>query len=238
MNGIRQTLAACIFVFSVQFIRNRNFFKYLITILLASLIHKTAILLLIFYFIPQKDYFRSRVLTFILLVASIIIGTTPFWVNTIDSFTTIFNFLGYDVYLQQLDILVQSGRNLTFGPRRIIIFIITSLTIWHSDSLKNHFKNTNFLIFYNFSIFGEIYFNMFASANHIFRRPVIYFTIFSIITTAYLLHYLKIKSVKAVSLKYTTIIALLFLYILISIYAEYPKRDYDFTNYKFFWDYI
>lgn len=238
MNGIRQTLAACIFVFSVQFINNRKLLKYLATIILASLIHKTAILLLIFYFIPKKNYFKNRALTFTLLVASIIIGSTPFWLNLLDNFTTIFNFLGYDSFIQKLDIIIENERNLAFGPRRIILFTIMSLIIWHSNTLKSHFKNTNFLLFYNFSIFGEIYFNIFAGANHIFRRPATYFTIFTVITTAYLLYYLKPKSIRAVSLKFIIIIILLILYLLISIYAEYPKGDYDYTNFKFFWNFI
>lgn len=238
MNGIRQTLAACIFVFSVQFINNRKLLKYLATILLAFLIHKTSIFLLIFYFIPQKDYFRNRGFTFFLLIASIIIGTTPFWLNFIDNFITIFNFLGYDSYTQRLDIIVDNERNLAFGPRRIILFTITSFIIWHSNKLKSHFKHTNFSIYYNFAIFGEIYFNFFAGANHIFRRPATYFTIFTVITTAYLLYYLKSKSIKVVSLKFIIMLVLLIFYLLISIYAEYPKGDSDYTNFKFFWDFI
>jgi hypothetical protein len=238
MNGIRQTLAACMFVYSVQFIKDTKFFKYLITILLATLIHKTAILLLALYFIPQKDYFRNRLFTFGLLILSVFIGSTPLWLNFIDNFVAVFNFLGYDEYIQQLDIFVENERNLAFGPRRIILFIITSLIILYSKKLKKHFENTNFLMFFNFSIFGEIYFNFFAGANHIFRRPATYFTIFTIITTAYLLYYLKLKSKGAVSLKFIIILVLLIFYLLISCYAEYPKGDYDFTNFKFFWDYI
>lgn len=238
MNGIRQTLAACIFVYSVQFLKNKQFTRYLIIIVIASLIHKTAILLLIFYFIPQKDYFKNRFITIILLILSVLLGRISVWMNFIDSYVAIFNFIGYDEYIQRLDIIIENERNLAFGPRRIISTSITLLIILHSKKLKAYFKNTNFLLFYNFSIVGEIYFNFFASANHIFRRPATYFTIFTIITTSYLLYYLKKLSIKSISFKFFIIISLLIVYMLGSIYAEYPKGINDYTNYKFFWNYI
>src|SRR5690554_4193783 len=47
MNGIRQMLAATMFVFAIQFIQKRQLWKYVGTIVLASLFHTSAIVLLV-----------------------------------------------------------------------------------------------------------------------------------------------------------------------------------------------
>ena len=60
MNGIRQMLAATIFVWSIQFIKNKEFIKYLLVILFASTIHLSAIVLISIYFIPSKDIYKKR----------------------------------------------------------------------------------------------------------------------------------------------------------------------------------
>jgi len=54
MNSARQFLAAGIFTIGLKYIIERNLFPYLITIIIASLFHKSAILLLPLYFILHK----------------------------------------------------------------------------------------------------------------------------------------------------------------------------------------
>jgi hypothetical protein len=237
MNGIRQTLAACIFIFSIQFIKNRQLLKYIIAILVASSIHKSATLLIVFYFIPYKDYFKNRTITIILLLISVVLGSTLMWVNSLGGFTSIFNFLGYYEYIQRIDVFVDSERDLAFGPRRFILLAIPLLIIWQSNNLKKHFKNTNFLMFYNLSIFGEIFYNFFASANHIFRRPATYFTGFTMIITSYFLYYCKSRSNSKMKMLFMGTVALLICHLIITIFAEHSKGLADFANFKFFWDY-
>lgn len=54
-NGIRQILAVAIFAYALKFIVKENFLKYFLLILLATAIHKTAILLLPFYLFINKN---------------------------------------------------------------------------------------------------------------------------------------------------------------------------------------
>ncbi|MDD4210295.1 MAG: EpsG family protein [Bacteroidales bacterium] len=124
MNGIRQMLVATIFVFSIQLITKRKLLPYLITILLASTIHKSAILLLIFYFIPKLDYFKNRYINIGLLIATLIIGFTPAFMNAISFFENILAFIGYDRYAARFDIMLEYEREMNLGPRRLSILFL------------------------------------------------------------------------------------------------------------------
>ncbi|MDY0193881.1 MAG: EpsG family protein [Aliarcobacter butzleri] len=53
-NGVRQALAVAIFVYSIKFIIEKNLLKYILFIVIATFIHKTAILMLPLYFILNK----------------------------------------------------------------------------------------------------------------------------------------------------------------------------------------
>jgi hypothetical protein len=61
-NGIRQFLAVAIFAYSIRFILNRSFFKYLIMMLVASTFHVTAILLIPFYFMMTRELKAHHIL--------------------------------------------------------------------------------------------------------------------------------------------------------------------------------
>lgn len=237
MNGIRHILAACIFVFSIQFIHNRKFIKYFFTILLATLFHKSAIILLIFYFIPNIDYFKNRYLAIFFLIASIIIGSSPHWLSATDEVRKVLLFIGYDKYSRNLANYIEDTQQMGFGPRRIITQLLSVSIIWFSPILKERFKNTSFLLYYNLTLIGAFYFNIFANTGVIFLRPAYYFIIFSSVTTSYLLYYLKSLTPKAFSLRYLFVFILAISYIGVAIVAE-SGSDRDHTNFKFFWDFL
>lgn len=236
MNGMRQALAATIFVFSTQYIYNRSFPKYLIAIFLASLFHKSAIILLIFYFIPNKDYFKNRLWTLSALLICILIGLNPYWFSVTDYLKNILSFLGYENLNIEYAIEVYR-RTMAFGPRRILTLLLNILIIWHSPEMKNYYKNTRFLLFYNLTIIGILYYSLFANVGNLFLRPTYYFTIFQAISIAYLLHYLKTRSIDGVSFKYLVVLFLSISYLFFSLVAEHGKGDLDFVTYRFYWDY-
>ena len=238
MNGIRQSIAACIFVFSIQFIVKRSFYRYLLTILLATSFHKSALLLIIFYFVPNKLYFKQRIFTISLLAFSIFAGLySSVWIQKIISFDSLISLLGYDNYSIRLDYFINEMRvEIGFGPRRIISNLIIILQILNFSNVYNSTKDNRFLIFYNLSILGAIYFNIFANAGYIFLRPSYYFLIFTPIVSAYILNYFySIRDKK-------NYLLFLFLFILstsslvISIIADISFKEFDYTNFKFFWN--
>lgn len=238
MNGIRQMLAACIFVYSIHFIKNRKLIPYIITILIAATFHKSAILLLAFYFIPQKDYFKNRYVNIVLLIATLVIGSNPKWLQSIEFVEKTLRLIGYEGYSENLYLMVESRREMAFGPRRLSILALNALTIWYAPKLKQVFKNTNYLIYFNFAFIGGLLQNLFANSSHIFLRPVSYFTIFLALTTAYLLYYLKSKTPNGVSISFLIVLIIALSNTPFSVIADYGKGEMDWSNFKFFWDFV
>lgn len=238
MNGIRQMIAATIFVFSIQFIQKRKLLLYVITILLASTIHKSAVLLIILYFIPQKNYFKNRYINVILLLITIIIGRNPAFLQASEFISNILSFIGYEGYSENLGSLIENKRIMTIGPRYISILLLNIVTIWYAPKLISRFNNTCYLIYFNLAFFGILMFNLFSNTDFIFLRPVSYFTIFLAPATAYLLYYFKPKNIYVVSVRFVIIFFIAVAHIYLSIIAENDKGVMDSTNFKFFWNYL
>lgn len=234
MNGIRQMLAATMFVFAIQFIHQRQLLKYAAIIGLAGLFHTSAFVLIIFYFIPQKDYFKSRTLLLILTGTTLILGSMSFWVDNLMNFASILDFIGYDSYSERLDVLIEDENIRNIGPRRLSIILTALTAIWYSPNLKRKFKNTHFLTYYNLAILGFLLYNLLGNTHHIFIRPLTYLTIFSIPVTAYLIVYL-INNFSKNKIMTLVTIAIILAYLPMSIIAEYGKGIQDYTNYKFYW---
>src|SRR5690554_6435507 len=232
--GIRQMLAATMFVFAIQFIQKRQLWKYVGTIVLASLFHTSAIVLLAFYFIPQMDFFKHRTLTIGLAIGSFILGNMSFWVEYLTQFSYLLSYIGYDWYSENIELLIDKEEIRSIGPRRLSMILPVLLVIWYSPKLKSTFKNTNFLTYYNIGIFGFLLYNIFANMNHGFIRPITYLTIFIIPITAYLLVYLRRHISKMYVMFFITLLIALS-YTPLSIIADYGKGNLDFSNYEFYW---
>lgn len=236
MNGMRQMLVATAFVWSIPFIRKRQFLNYFIFVAIASLFHKSATMLLIFYFIPNKDYFKNRMLTLGLVVATLYLGNNNFWIDSLKNLGTLLDFIGYNKYSEGIVTLIEEEQLRNIGPRRLVIILVALITIWFSPQLKERFAATNFLSYYNLAVLGFLLYNLLGNTHHIFIRPIGYLTIFSVVTSSYLLAYLKEISTKgylAFFLVFLTCLA----YMPLSIVTQNGKGSKDYTNYKFFWDY-
>lgn len=237
MNGMRQMLVAAAFVWVVPLIFKREFLKYLAFIVLASLMHKSAMLLIVLYFIPNRDYFSNRTLTILLVIVSLWLGNNYFWIEHLNKLSVVLDWLGYGFYSERLHSLVDETDGSAIGPRRIAIILLMLMTVWYGPSLKRYFEKTLFIFYYNYSILGFLLYNLFADAHHIFMRPVTYLTIFSIPVTAYLIWMLfRQKSKQIFGLLLVFLLAISFLPL--SMIADSGKGLVDYTNYKFYWNYI
>ena len=239
MNGIRQTIAACIFVYSVQFIYDRKALKYFLVIFIAALFHKSAVLLFVFYFIPQRDYFKNRYISLGLLLLAVVIGSNPYWIDLLNNLEGILHYIGYGKYADSLEHLILEGqKKMNLGPRRLSRILLSVLIIWYHPQLKNKFADTYYQTYFNLHLIGAILHNLLANTGHIFLRPTAYFTIFMIPTAAYFLHFLKYKKFKELPVMYIITFLLIISYMLVAIVSDNRLGDLDWTNYKFFWDYV
>lgn len=238
MNGIRQAIAACMFVYSIQFLVERKFVKYFTVIFIATLFHQSAIVLLIFYFVPFFNYFKSRIFAVGLLIFSVIVGFYPHWIYADANLVKFLSFVGYDSYGNRLDYFINEySLVMSFGPRRILSNLICLVVILFFNDFNDYSTDKRMVYFYNFSIIGTIYFNIFANAGHLFLRPTYYFTIFTPIVISFLLsYYSKFRNYNHY-FKFFTLFIPALLYLVFSIVADSNDQSIDYTNFKFFWDF-
>ncbi len=92
ISGIRQSLAMAIILFSFEYIKERKLVKFLITVFIAALFHKSAVVIIPMYF---AAYIKMNILTFVMFIlggVGICIYATPL----MQLFQSIFS--KYEVY--------------------------------------------------------------------------------------------------------------------------------------------
>ena len=234
MNGIRQCIAMCIFVLSIEFIQKRKFILYILTIFGASLIHKSAYILLPFYFIFFKSFSPSKTKTHLLiLILCIILGNSPTWISFITVLNDFFTFLGYENYVNNFENVLDNLQEFAWGPRRITVLLINFIIIYLYPQISQFYHNNKYVPLY-FSLFfiGVCLYNLLANTSLEFLRPVSYFTIFTLPMSAYTAHYLKIKKRK---MFYLLFMILVCSYTYFSIFST--NGPDNIIWYKFFFDY-
>lgn len=170
-NLVRQMCAASIFVYGIKYIKDRNFIKYLLFVLIAASIHASAIFLIPVYFIANKIYSNS-ILIF-LLVLSIYLGQTVV-INDVSSLSRFL--LSYDRY-----VTVESP-DTSSGYLTLFFNICLFLLIIRKEKL---ITNCNLNIEFNLFFIGVILYNLMPSLYMIFRFAI-YFIMFAPIVLPYL----------------------------------------------------
>ena len=197
MNGIRQALAMCIWIFSIKYIEDKKIWKYLIWWIVATLIHKSAIVLIVFYPILRngRDYFKSIPLQLILLGSAFIVKSLfDVFLPNIESFiNTYISILGADMYERSYNIegLMNSYRE-SEGTGLVYIFriVLNVIVILFSKKLKLFYNSKRFNIIYFFFFIGLLTMYVFPVGFIAITRPFRYFYIFPSIMYAYFLYYL------------------------------------------------
>lgn len=172
MNGIRQYLAAAIVFCSTKYLLNGNFKKYAIIILLASTVHKSALVLLPIYFVVRREAWTK--VTFILLTLSIfiVLGFNAFsgmLFSALDN-TQYGHYSGF----------AEGGAN----KLRIVVIVIPVLIAFLGrEKLKILWPESDYIV--NMSIIS-VFFIIIASQNWIFARFNIYFGLYGLILISWI----------------------------------------------------
>lgn len=195
MNGIRQSVVCCAFVFLIKFIQKRRFLPYIIGVFISSLIHKSAWILLPLYFLLYRNYFfQQRILNIFLLFSLTIIGNITIGNNLFQPVTILTELLDYEYYTENISTIMEDTRDMTWGPIRIILYLTDLLIIWFYPTVQKHLKNDRMLNLY-FSLFfiGTCAYNLLVMYGIMFSRITMYFTTFRLILTTYILYSLHIQ---------------------------------------------
>ena len=120
-NITRQILAACIFMFSYTFVQEKKFFKYCLTVLLATTFHVSSIIMLPFYWMLRwKISLRNTVMQ--ILITSV----------TLYSFDSIMSFMDgalFDDKYAVYEVFGDAGIQTVVVPLAICLFVVAALTV-------------------------------------------------------------------------------------------------------------
>ncbi len=160
MNGVRQFAAMSIWLVSIKYILDRKLLKYFLLLLLASLFHRSVLLLLPFYFIP---YFKlnKKYLWICLFLGSLVIGSSNAFVNLIENLIL---WLGQKIeiiglYVRYIDsnkLAINEETQLGFG---FLFKILVNLLIilLSGKVIKKYPKTTIYFVLF---FLGTILFNL------------------------------------------------------------------------------
>ena len=233
MNGIRQDIAACIFIFSIKFIDQKKFWKYLLWCAIAFLFHKSAVMLVVLYPLLKngRDYFRSILLQLIIFFVALTIYYSDFSIQNfissqIEIFASWFRYEGYTMFrINDMTTGVNTGIGF------ILLAVIDIIIILFSNKLKNYFNSKRFVIIYILYFIGTIARIIFAKSV-ILERPFRYFSYFELIVAAYFINYLFKHSKSS----FYQLILLLIVGIYILLFgATLYRGETNTAKFLFFW---
>lgn len=240
-NGIRQTLATCIFMYGSQYIVDRKFLKYLLWVFIATLIHKSAWIVLVFYFIPRdRVIINNRLIQLSILLFSIFLGFNKFWIDNLTRFGDILSFIGYEGYANNIDLIINEEVNKNFGVKTISLLVIYTIIILFSKHILKAYNDKRLILYYNLFFIGVCLYYILFNTSHIFLRMIYYFDLVLLTFNVYLLHFLYYKSKLPNNIRTPLFIIVLLLSIswtFGSVYEAATGVD-QMVLYKFYWNYI
>lgn len=220
MNGIRQGIAMTIWVFSLHFIVEKKPWKYIITVVAASLFHASAIVFLVFYplfinskFSIKKTYIQVLLFSFTILLReylySFLIGLENVFIFFIS--------ISSSKYLYYLESFNEEA---SFETTNILSFIWRSLLmllmILFGSKMKRFYNNRLFNLIYVLFFYSVLLINI-IPFDSILHRVSVYFEVFRPIMLSYFSYYL-LKNGKLSS-------KLLFLFVIIGYIGLFIVRQ-------------
>lgn len=194
MNGIRQQLVACSFIWATKFIIEKKKVHYLIWVAIAYQMHHSVLLLVPTYFLVyDKTKWNKMKLNILVFVFCFFMGNTPYWIGKVMVFSDVLTWMGYDNYLSNLTD-ADTFRSFNFGPRMIVVLSTYIFCIINYNKVSLYFKDRAFDLYFKLFMIGCCGYYLFINTTLVFLRPIEYFTIFALPVCAYTLIYLKRKN--------------------------------------------
>ncbi|MCS5420417.1 MULTISPECIES: EpsG family protein [Psychrilyobacter] len=163
LSMMRQYMALSITLYSVKYIKNNNILKYITTICIATLVHKSAIVILPLYFL-KKIKFNKFILTFLL--------GGSFFFDKVLKFLIIKFIPNYSVYVEDHK---GSGGEIIYY---LVIFLMLA-TVMLSDRLREQNSDNN--IYINAITIGSLVYISLIKYGHAGIRGSIFYLIFYIL---------------------------------------------------------
>lgn len=231
MNGVRQSIACSIFIFTTLLLSEKKYIWATIWILIATLFHRSAYILLILGAIAYltRKYFINRNIQLIIIAICYAMMGMSIGQGLGDIATEMLGFAGYEEGTQEH--LLDTVFEINFGLRAYMMLLSNIIVVFFSNKIRNFYNSTHFNMMYNMYFVGLCAWLLFYG-NHGIERISMYLTCFIPVILAYagyFFYYNKKKSIYKISLY--LIIALLSFRTLYDMYSS-SISGWDTMNYK------
>ena len=230
MNGMRQNIAACAFVSMIPLIINKKWLFFISGVLLATTIHRSALLLLpiglLAYFL--KNIIPNKYLQFVFLIVSFAL------MNKLENIFSagLMSFASEAGYNEdEISIYTElEATTYKFGLRMYLLYTVYSIVIYFSSKMCEYFNSKVFNTMYNL-FFIAICLTLIFYNNFTVKRIIYYFTCFNCVIVSFLMFFLWKK--RKLFILFITILMLL-LQTVWSIYSDVQNRGLlESSLYKF-----
>lgn len=131
-NIIRQMLALALIFYSFRYLLNRNLIKFIITIIIAALIHNSAIIALVFYLIPYKFTKKSALWTTFFYGTLFLI---PLLFDPI--FKLMSNLPIFSTYFNRYELVGQRNVDITILILETVTAVVPAILFWKTVVAKD-----------------------------------------------------------------------------------------------------
>ncbi len=167
MNGIRQVLAAAIAFTATKFLIEGSFVKYALIIILASLFHQSALILLPIYFLVRYKAWSKATVALLIISVFIVVG--------FEYFSSLLFSALEDTQYGHYQSFSEGGANFL---RVAVAAAPIGIAYLGRDKLRRIFPESDYIV--NMAILGLV-FMIISTQNWIFARISIYFDLYQII---------------------------------------------------------
>lgn len=240
--GTRQTLAVSLIFLSVSFIIQRKFLWFLALVVLATLIHRTAIVFIFSYWIFNYKSTQQQLLKvflFSIVLYFIFLSIDPSFLTNLP---IISNFSSYQEKLEAYSELQQISYGKVDAQTSNILGVIKKMMILlplilSFNNLKSRLSSQQFYIYrglLNTIIFGATIYFVFGAMASDFKRMNAYFDIFEILAIPILLYNIRNKKLILLVGVYFMLIAFSKLYTAIITFEDLLDPFYFIFDLPFY----
>lgn len=231
MNGVRQSIACSIFIFTTLLLSEKKIIKAAIWILIAALFHRSAYILFILagiFYLTRKYFLNRYIQLSILFICYIMMGMSVG--DQLASIATyVLDFAGYEEGSQEH--LLETIFDINFGFRAYLMLFANVIIILSSNKLKKFYNSEHFNLMYNIYFVGICAWVLFYG-NHGIERIVMYLDCFiPIILSCGAYYFYKNRSILICRIRLCLIIIFLLSRTFYDMYKS-TSDEIDYTNYK------
>ncbi|MDQ0114833.1 EpsG family protein [Paenibacillus harenae] len=212
MNGLRQYLVAAVLFIATKYILEGSWKKYIAVVLIASLFHQSALIMIPIYFIVRRKAWTGSTYFLLLIAVLIVFGFNQFS-------TVLFSALK-DTQYGEYQNFQEGGANII----RVIVFASPLvLSYFGRDKLRELYPKID--IFVNLSLLGVVIM-IISTQNWIFARMAIYFNQYLFVLLAWNIKAFRQNDQKLIYLIILVLYACFFFYESVIALGFWYESDY------------